>query len=118
MLTGNGEIDGVAVLERSALDGAMQRVPSDRGLNADNLQLELHYNYGFWAEVYSGPSVGCGPGSYYQPYWSGYGGIRVVLMPNGATYYYFSDGGEFEMDAEIQESRKIGSLCRAATAEI
>jgi hypothetical protein len=41
----------------------------------------------------------------------GYSGIVVVLMPNGASYYYASDGRDFTWDAAIREADKINPLC-------
>ena len=78
------------------------------------------YNYGMWSQEYPGGTVpGCaGVETYYQPYFSGYGGIRVVMMGNGATYYYFSDNAEFEFSAELVESGKIAPFCTAANATV
>jgi hypothetical protein len=42
---------------------------------------------------------------------SGYGGITVLLLPNGATYYIFSDGNEFSWYAAVNEINKIAPLC-------
>ena len=41
----------------------------------------------------------------------GISGNVVVVLPNGITYYYFSDNQEFTWDAALQESDKIVSLC-------
>jgi hypothetical protein len=30
-----------------------------------------------------------------QPYFSGFGGLRFVLMGNGVVYYYISDNAQF-----------------------
>jgi hypothetical protein len=108
----HGAINGVQLLEKEGLLAGLQQVPTDRGLNADNPDLTLHYNHGMWAKVYRGADVGCPQQeSFYQPYLSGFGGIRIVLLNNGVTYFYFSDGGEFEMDAAVVESNKIAPLC-------
>ena len=43
---------------------------------------------------------------------SGYGGIRSVLLGNGAVYNYVSDNGEFpSMAPAVQASRGFGPLC-------
>ena len=92
----------------------MQRDPAKRGLDAENPRATVRWSYSFWSEEYAGSDVGC-PGleTYYQPYFSGFGGIRMVLMPNGAVYYYFMDFGEFEMANEIREAGKISpGLCQ------
>lgn len=106
-----GAINGQQIVSFEALQGAMQKLDNDRGLSANNPNLPLRYNYAFWAQEYAGSTFGCAAPTARIPYLSGYGGIRMVLMPNGLTFYYFSDNGEFEMDAELQESRKVGSFC-------
>jgi hypothetical protein len=44
---------------------------------------------------------------------SGFGGISVIMMPNGSTFYVFSDNGDFNWyDVVVQESHdNIGSNC-------
>ena len=37
----------------------------------------------------------------------GISGNIVALIPNGTTYYYFSDNQEFTWEAALQESNKI-----------
>ena len=111
--TGGGTENTVQVVDPAALRGALQMEGSNRGLDPNHPSLSLRYNYGFWAQVFDGPSFGCGDGeSYYQPYTSGYGGIRMVLLGNGATYNYVSDDGEAPpLAGPVQESRAFGPLC-------
>ena len=121
-LNNNGAINGVQVLHKPSVDAAFQRVPSDRGLDcnypANGDEPRVHrYNYGTWEQEFTGSQVGCsGVPIYYQPYFSGYGGIRMAMMGNGLTYYYFSDNEEFEFTAEVIESSKVGPLCGTAAA--
>jgi hypothetical protein len=35
----------------------------------------------------------------------------VLLLPNGATYYIFSDGNEFIWYAAVHEINKIAPVC-------
>ena len=42
---------------------------------------------------------------------SGYGGITVVMAPNGATYYYFSDNEEFSWYNAVHEANKLSPYC-------
>jgi hypothetical protein len=42
---------------------------------------------------------------------SGYGGISVVLLPDGDAYYYFSDSGVFRFTEVIQYLNKINPIC-------
>ena len=41
----------------------------------------------------------------------GYSGIVVALMPNGASYYYASDGREFTWDAAVRQADQIIPHC-------
>jgi hypothetical protein len=49
--------------------------------------------------------------NFWVPFMSGYGGISVLLLPNGATYYIFSDGNEFIWYAAVHEINKIAPVC-------
>ena len=81
-----GQIGGVQVLEPTLLAAALQQNPADRGLPTSGND---RYNASFWARSLA-PFCDA-----YVPYMSGYGGITVALLPNGADYYYFSDNGEY-----------------------
>jgi hypothetical protein len=41
-----------------------------------------------------------------------YSGIEIVMLPNGVTYYYFSDNGEFVWYPAVAEAAKLAPLCR------
>jgi hypothetical protein len=43
---------------------------------------------------------------------SGFGGNTVLLLPDGVTYYIFSDGNEFFWYDAVNEINKIAPLCR------
>lgn len=102
----DGRIGGTQVLDAAELDAAMQRNPSDRGLDPLN---DFKYNNGFWAHEISA-QTGC-QGDVWVPFMSGYGGITVLLLPNDTAYYYFSDDDTYLwMDAAV-ESHLIRSLC-------
>ena len=45
-----------------------------------------------------------------------FGGISIVLLPNGVTYYYFSDGNEFRFRRAIYAAAQLHPYCRTATA--
>ena len=97
---------------------ALQRDPSHRGQPVPG-EPALLYQHGFWAlRVEDLP--GC-EGPVYVPFLSGYGGISVVLMPNGVSYFYFSDGGDFRFERAVRESARIHAYCvadaRGATPE-
>jgi hypothetical protein len=62
------------------------------------------------------------PGEFHQytcdfwvPFMSGFGGISIVLLPNDAVYYVFSDGNEFNWYNAVHEINKLKPYCPAAT---
>ncbi len=71
----------------------------------------IRYHNEFWAKHMTTeefPQYRC---SFWVSFMSGYGGISVLLLPNGATYYIFSDGDEFIWYAAVNEINKIAPLC-------
>jgi hypothetical protein len=44
---------------------------------------------------------------------SGYGGISVVMLPNGVIFYVFSDAEEFVFNDAVLETSKVVPLCPA-----
>jgi len=42
---------------------------------------------------------------------AGYGGNIVVLLPNGAVFYIFSDGMEFPWVDALHEATKLAPVC-------
>jgi CubicO group peptidase (beta-lactamase class C family) len=103
-----GRIGGVQVLHPGLLATALQRDPGDRGVEIDSRRM---YNNAFWAERYT-PADGfdC---EFWVPQMLGVSGNVVALMPNGITYYYFSDNQEFTWKAAVRESDKIRPLCQS-----
>ena len=100
-------------LDAHMLRSALQLDASDRGLPA-SADGTLLYNEGFWAARFDG-LPGC-QAPVYVPFLSGYGGISVVLLPNGVTYYYFSDGNEFRFRHAVDAAGQLRPYCRTATA--
>ncbi len=97
-----------SLLDPAMMRAALQRNPADRGLvaSADGV---LYYNKGYWAlRVDSLP--GCS-GEQYIPFMAGYGGIVLALLPNGVSYYYFSDNHQFSFRRAIAEAAKIRGYC-------
>ena len=80
-----GAIGGEQILHPGMLAAALQRDPNDRGVES---YPGGQYNNAFWADSY-GKSDGfdC---EFWVAEMQGYSGIVVVLMPNGASYYYAS----------------------------
>ncbi len=84
----------------------MRRDQSDCGL--DPLD-GFKYNNGFWAHEIKA-FIGC-PQDVWVPFMSGYGGITVLMLPNGTAYYVFSDNDSFLWMDAAQESHAMRSLC-------
>ena len=97
------------LLDRGLYRAALQRDERDRGLVA-SADGSSRYNNGFWA-LRVDDLPGCGDARFI-PFMSGFGGISVVLMPNGVTYYYFSDNNDFSFRRAIGEAAKIRGYCK------
>lgn len=101
-----GIAGGEQILHPDLLAAALQRDPDDRGVVT---YPNGRYNNAFWANRYGEPDgFDC---EFWVAEMQGYSGIVVVLMPNGASYYYASDGREFSWDAAIREADKIRPHC-------
>jgi hypothetical protein len=111
LTTDDGRIAGVAVLDAAMLASALQRNPADRGLPVAQLG-EYRYKNGFWARNVQ-RLLGCAKATWI-PFMSGFGGISVVLFPDGSVYYNFADDGlvaSFDWGKAALELQKLGSLC-------
>jgi hypothetical protein len=97
------------LLDREMYRAALQRDPADRGLPAA-ADGSLWYHHGFWAYRVS-DLPGCTEARL-VPFMSGFGGISVVLLPNGVTYYYFSDGYDFRFRRAVFEAARIRGYCQ------
>ena len=106
----NGGIAGRQILEPGLLAASLQRNPDDRGMNTTGLPV-YKYRNGFWARQWSPSENRQFSCSFWTPFMSGYGGISIVMMPNGLIYYYFSDNNEFAWTQAVNESNKIRPMC-------
>ena len=104
----NGMIDSVQILDSTLLSEALQTGDSAPYGLPTGILADLNYHKGYWAQAVS--FADC-PGKIWIPNMSGFGGIKIVLLPNGMTYYYFSDNNEFEWTAAAVEAHKITSMC-------
>jgi hypothetical protein len=94
------------VLHPGLLEAALQRDPKDRGVKIDSRRM---YNNAFWADHYTrSDGFEC---EFWVPQMLGVSGNAVVLMPNGTTYYYFSDNKEFTWADAVRESNKMLPFC-------
>jgi len=106
----NGIANGTQLLQPDMLADSMQKDAADRGLDTTGTPV-FKYNNGFWAKNMTPsefPQYSC---SFWVPFMSGYGGITVAMMPNGATYYYFSDNEEFSWYNAVHEANKLSPHC-------
>ncbi|GAA5191393.1 choice-of-anchor D domain-containing protein [Ferrimonas gelatinilytica] len=103
----NGTINGQAMFDSTLFEAAMQRDSSDRGLDP---LTDYKYNNGFWAHEVK-TKVGCSSDTW-VPFMSGYGGISVLLLPNGTAYYYFSDNDTYLWSKAAAESNRIRAYCQ------
>lgn len=106
-LQGGALVDGRPAVDPAELAKAMQRDPADRGLEAG--WPIFRYQNGFWARDV-GPLLGCA-GPVWVPFLSGYGGISVVMFPNGLTFWMVSDGYEHGWSDVARTAHSIRSLC-------
>ena len=104
----SGVHNGAQLLDADVLASAMQQNSSDRGLPTSSEPFV--YNNGFWGhEFTTSDGYSC---NFWTPYMSGFGGISVIMMPNGSTFYVFSDGNTFNWFDVVKESHDhIGSNC-------
>ena len=114
-----GLIDGKQVLDPVRLRESLFRSPNvsttgiaipDEGTPPASNTFRYH-NY-FWGKNMTSvefPQYRC---NFWTSFMSGYGGNSVVLLPNGAVFYIFSDGNEFVWYAAINEINKIAPLCQ------
>jgi hypothetical protein len=116
-----GAIGGSQVLEPSRLRESLYREPSVLGLPVPDtgpttVPSTYRYNNSVWAKRMTRtelPQYGC---EFWVPYMSGYGGISVAMLPNGATFYVFSDRGEYSWAAAANEANKLAPICASAHA--
>jgi hypothetical protein len=100
-----GEVNGEHLLPLDILSAALQADPDDRGVDRPGGK----YNNTFWADRFTSPDgYEC---TFYVPYMAGYSGNIIALLPNGVTYYYFSDNREFNFRDAIHETYQIAPIC-------
>lgn len=96
-----------AVLDQAQLEAALQRDPAQRGTQP---LPGFRYKNGFWAYEIGDKLPGC-RGEVWVPFMAGYGAITLLVLPNDAAYYYFSDDERALWLDAAQEAHKIRSLC-------
>ncbi len=108
-----GRIEGEQVLDPHLLDLALQKVPGQRGMVVAAYP-DFRYQLGFWARNVA-PLLGCDKPTW-VPFMSGFGGLSVVMFPNGVVYYNVSDSGSaaaYDWGPSAAVARRVGGeYCR------
>ncbi|MCC5827559.1 hypothetical protein [Alkalimonas sp.] len=104
-----GQLQGQQLLHPGMLQGALQQ-GSNGGLNTGSTS--SRYRLGFWAYDLSASQIVQCQNPSWVPYMSGFGGIGVVLLPNGMIYYYVSDNQEYGFTQTVNELAKIAPVCQ------
>lgn len=94
-------------LDPPQLNAALQRNSDDRGKKGG--RTELIYNNGFWG--WNAKKVLRCKEDTWLPFLSGYGGISVILLPDGNVFYYFSDNYVHYYADAIKELSKVIPIC-------
>lgn len=105
----DGVAAGTQVLHPGVLDATMQRDPADRGVTTSG-SVPFRYNTAFWARDFSAADNSAFTSPFSVPFMSGFGGISVALMPNGSSYYVFSDNNEFAWSNAVVQSNKLAPM--------
>jgi CubicO group peptidase (beta-lactamase class C family) len=129
---GDGTIGGTQVLELSRLREALFRSPNapstgvpilgsnpasivgqpqmgtGKPANSDTRR----YAHGFWGKYVTTSEFPEFPCSFWVSVMSGYGGNVIALLPNGVTFYVFSDGREFLLVHAMREAAKLSPMCQ------
>lgn len=104
------ETAGVPVLGERAASALGQAKTGSGGIAEPNSR---RYANGFWGRHLTRqefPEHRC---DFWVSLMTGYGGNIVALLPNGATFYVFSDGGEFPWADAVSEISKLAPMCPA-----
>jgi len=114
-----GAVSGKQVLEHGRLTESLFRTANPAVIGVlvpdvgkPTVPNTFRYHNFFWGKHMTPtefPRYKC---DFWVPFMSGYGGNIVLLLPNGAVYYIFSDGNEFIWYAAVEEINKIAPLCQ------
>jgi hypothetical protein len=130
--TSSGKIDGKQVLESVRLAEALFRGPTPETVGVPIVGRDAHsvlgepvvdaksqpatngrrYAHGFWGRQVARGEFPQFPCDFWISIMSGYGGNVVLLLPNGASFYAFSDGMEFPWRQPTMELVKFSPICK------
>jgi hypothetical protein len=122
----NGAYNGTQLVDRTQMLAAMQRLSSNTGVEAASADSGgngdgtvsaggWRYSSGLWAFPTTSQVPGC---ALRVPEMSGFGGITIAMMPNGATYYYVSDNNQFTWAGAIAELNKLSPMCGPSSSSV
>ena len=107
-----GRIDGRQVIDPVRLRQSLFRDARATGLTVRYPHHhDFHYQDGTWGKTFTPkrfPQYTC---TFRVAFMSGYGGITVLLLPDGVTFYLFTDDGRFHWYGAVNEINKIAPLC-------
>ncbi len=102
-----GKIGDRQVLHPDILAATMQENPDDRGLDAVHQTKPNKYNNSVWSRRIEVTSGAAGTEQIWVRQMLGYGGIGVLMLPNGAVFYYFGDDDDHEWLRSAREAYKL-----------
>jgi hypothetical protein len=102
-----GRIGDRQVLQPDLLASAMQENPDDRGVDAVHQTKPNKYNNSVWSRQIQVPDGATGTRDIWVRQMLGYGGIGVLMLPNGAVFYYFGDADDHEWLRSAREAYKL-----------
>ena len=109
---GNGVINGKQVIDPVRLRESLFRDPHVTGLRVSYPgHRDFSYVDGTWGKTITPaqfPRYSC---TFRIAFMSGYGGITVLLLPDGVTFYSFTDDGRFHWYGAVNEINKIAPFC-------
>lgn len=129
---GTGKIRGEQVLEPTRLAEALFRGPAVEQAGVQILGRNPHsalggividknsqpvsngrrYAHGFWGRRITGVEFRNFQCDFWISLMNGYGGNTILLLPNGATFYVFSDGYEFPWTQPFSLAAQLAPTCK------
>lgn len=113
-----GAINGKQVLDPVRLQESLFRIANSSTVGVaipdtgePPMKNTFRYHNYFWAKHVTTAEFPQYPCDFWISFMTGYGGNSVVLLPNGATFYIFSDGNEWVWYSAVNEINKIAPIC-------
>ena len=79
--------------------------------NSQPISNARRYAHGFWGRRITGGEFQDFQGDCWISLMNGYGGNTILLLPNGATFYVFSDGYEFPWTPPFSLAAQLAPMC-------